>query len=122
MDAINAEDQMKANDKSQLSVWQFWQRGLLDRKEHKEVFVYGDYQEISPEDPSIFAYGRTSETGERWVVLLNFSGKKQEYRLPEALLMEFWACSTYTKGKAQKSLEGLITLEAWEGVLGKCKS
>ena len=118
---INAESQMKADDEDQLSVWQFWQRGLLDRKEHKEVFVYGDYQEISPVDPNIFAYGRTSESGERWLVILNFSEKKIEYKLPESIAVEFWACSTYTKRKAQKPLEGSIALEPWEGVLGKCK-
>jgi oligo-1,6-glucosidase len=42
---------------------------LLDRKKHKEAFVYGDFQEISPKDPSIFAYGRTSESGERWLAV-----------------------------------------------------
>jgi glycosidase len=119
---INAEDQMKASDDNQLSIWQFWQRGLHDRKKRKEVFVYGDYQELSPEDPGVFAYGRTSETGERWLVILNFSRTKQEYQLPETLVMEFWACSTYTKGRADKALRHSIPLEPWEGVLGKCKS
>ena len=119
---INAEDQMKAQDERELSVWQFWQSALLHRKEHKEVFVYGDFQEISPEDPSIFAYGRTSESGERWLVVLNFSGTKLEYKLPESLGMEFWACSNYTKWRVQKPLKGSITLEAWEGVLGKRES
>lgn len=118
---INAEDQMKANDENHLSIWQFWQRSLRDRKEHKDVFVYGDYQELSPEHPTVFAYGRTSETGERWLVILNFSGTKQEYQLPETLAMEFWACSTYTSGRADKALGGSITLQPWEGVSGKCK-
>jgi glycosidase len=119
---VNAEDQMKTNDDKQLSTWQFWQRGLRDKKEHKEIFVYGDYQELSPDDPSVFAYGRTSEIGERWLVILNFSGTKQEYQLPERLVMQFWARSTYTKGRANKALGGSITLQPWEGVLGKCKT
>jgi oligo-1,6-glucosidase len=118
---INAEDQMKAKDENHLSIWQFWQRSLRDRKEHKDVFVYGDYQELSPEHPSVFAYGRTSETGERWLVILNFSGTKQEYQLPETFAIEFWACSTYTSGRADKALGGSITLQPWEGVSGKCK-
>lgn len=46
---------------------------------------------------------------------------KLEYELPESLAMEYWACSNYTKGRVQKPLKGSITLEAWEGVLGKCK-
>ena len=118
---INVEDQMKAQDERELSVWQFWQNALLHGKEQKEVFVYGDFQETSPEDPSIFAYGRMSESSERWLVVLNFSGTKLGYVLPESLAMEFWACSNYTKGRVQKSLKGSITLQAWEGVLGKCK-
>ena len=118
---VNAETQMKENSKDELSVWQFWQRGLLDRKQHKDVFVYGDYQEISPEDPSVFAYARTSETGEKWLVVLNFSGKSVEWRMPETLSIDFWACSTYAKGKADKPSSGVIALEPWEGLLGKCK-
>jgi hypothetical protein len=51
-----------------------------------------------------------SESSERWLVVLNFSGTKLEYVLPESLAMEFWACSNYTKGRAQKRLKGSITL------------
>ena len=119
---INAKYRMKVQDESELSVWQFWQSALPHREKHKEVFVYGDFQEISPENLNIFAYGRTSENGERWLVVLNFSGTKLEYKLPESLAMECWACSNYTKGRAQKWLKGPITLEAWEGILGKCRS
>jgi oligo-1,6-glucosidase len=115
----NGADHMNVQDESHLS---FWQSALLDKKNHKEVFVYGNFQEMSPEDPSIFAYGRTSESGERWLAVLNFSGTKLEYKLPVSLAREFWACSNYTKGRVQKSLKRSITLQAWEGVLGKCKS
>ena len=83
---------------------------MRDRKAHKEVFVYGDYQELSPDDPSVFAYGRMSEIGERWLVILNFSGTKHEYPLPETLVMEFWACSTYTRGRADTALGGSIVV------------
>lgn len=119
-DGINAEDQIKHDNSEELSTWQFWQRGLRDRKEHADVFVYGDFQEISPEEPSIFAYGRTSASGERWLVVLNFSGTDVDWTLPETLKVEFWACSTYVKAKPEKPQQGKITLRAWEGILGKC--
>ncbi|RVX67904.1 hypothetical protein B0A52_08509 [Exophiala mesophila] len=119
-DGINAEDQINYDNSDELSTWQFWQRGLKDRKEHADVFVYGDFQEISPEEPSIFAYGRTSKSGERWLVVLNFSGTDVEWTLPESLNLEFWACSTYEKAKPDKARQGKITLRPWEGVLGKC--
>ena len=117
---INVEAQKNSTDDHQLSVWQFWQRGLLNRKEHKDVFVYGDYQELSPEDPSIFAYERTAESG-KWLVVLNFSGKMVAWEIPETTPVDSWACSTYTKSKAQKATTGAISLEPWEGLLGQCK-
>lgn len=116
---INTEDQMNHESTDELSTWQFWQRGLKHRKEHADVFVYGDYQEISPENPSILAYGRTTASGERWLVVLNFSGKDVEWTLPESLKVEFWACSTYVKDKPEKAQQGKIALKAWEGILGK---
>ncbi|KAJ9494790.1 hypothetical protein H2202_009691 [Exophiala xenobiotica] len=118
---INTEDQMKFESDNELSTWQFWQRGIQDRKKHADVFVYGDYQEISPEDPTILAYGRTSQSGERWLVVLNFSGKDVEWALPESLKVEFWACSTYIKGQPDKPQQGKIPLKPWEGLLANCK-
>jgi len=118
---INAEDQINGGTDDELSIWQFWQRGVKDRKEHADVFVYGDYQELSPEDPSIFAYGRTGALGERWLVVLNFSGKEVDWVLPESLVVDFWACSNYVKGQPEKPQQGHIPLKPWEGILGKCK-
>lgn len=117
---INAETQMNWHDDKELSTWQFWQRAIHDRKKHADVFVYGDYQEISPEDPDILAYGRTSQSGERWLVILNFSGKDVEWTLPESLKVEFWAGSTYIKGRPDKPQKGTIPLRPWEGILAKC--
>lgn len=119
---INTETQMNANDPNDLSVWQFWQRGLKDRKEHADVFVYGDYQELSPDDELIFAYVRTSNAGEQWLVVLNFSGEAVQWTIPGSMAVDFWACSNYVKGRADKPQTGTITLKPWEGVLGKCKA
>jgi glycosidase len=119
---INAQDQIKQDNDNELSTWQFWQRGIHDRKKHADVFVYGDYQELSPEDPSVLAYLRTGEAGDRWIVVLNFSGKDVEWTLPETLAVEFWACSTYTKRQPQKPQTGRIPLKPWEGLLAKCKT
>jgi oligo-1,6-glucosidase len=120
-ETINAESQIHADDADALSTWQFWQRGLHDRKKHSNVFVYGDFEELSPEHPDIFAYVRTSEAGEKWLIVLNFSGKKVQWTMSDSLVVDFWACSNYTKGRADKPSHGAIELEAWEGVLGLCK-
>ena len=117
-ETINAETQM--DDKSdELSTWQFWQRGLKDRKEHADVFVYGDYQEVSVDDENVFGYIRTSDAGEKWLVVLNFSAKERGWTLPSEV--DFWACSNYVKGKPEKSTKGSLSLKPWEGALAKLK-
>lgn len=115
---VNAEAQMNYKSEEDLSTWQFWQRGLKDRKEHSDVFVYGDFEEVTKDDANIYAYVRTSKDGEKWLVVLNFSGQEQEWKIPTSNI-EFWACSNYVKGKADKPTSGSITLKPWEGVLGK---
>ncbi|EXJ68282.1 uncharacterized protein A1O5_08897 [Cladophialophora psammophila CBS 110553] len=133
---INAEDQMKKNTESdedsgiddELSTWQFWQRGIYSRKNHANVFVYGDYREISPDDPNVLAYVRSSATAtaggrERWLVVLNFSGKDVEWTLPDIVQVVTWATGTYdTRHQPQKPLEGTIPLRPWEGLLALCRS
>lgn len=118
---INAETQMKADDPNELSVWQFWQRGLIARKDNKRVFVYGDYEELDPDDEDIFAYVRTADNGDQFVIVLNFSGKTREWTLPSSISIESWVAGNYTIGKPEKALGGKLQLEPWEGLLGHCK-
>ena len=118
---INVEAQMKADDPDDLSVWQFWQRGISDRKEHADVFVYGDFEELDPQDPKIYAYLRTSERGEKWLVVLNFSGEEIQWTMPSGIEVDFWPCSNYAKHHVEKPKKSTIPLRPWEGILGKCK-
>jgi oligo-1,6-glucosidase len=118
---INVETQMKANDPNELSVWQFWQRGLKARKENKRVFVYGDLEELEADDEDVFAYLRTADNGDQFVVILNFSGKTREWTLPSSVSVKSWVAGNYTKGNPQKPLEGTLQLQPWEGLLGHCK-
>ena len=115
---INAEGQMEYQSDDELSTWQFWQRGLKDRKEHADVFIYGDFEEVNTGDENVFGYVRTSKGGDEWLVVLNFSGKEQTWNVPTKDV-EFWACSNYVKGKADKPTSGKVTLQPWEGILGK---
>lgn len=115
---VNAKAQMEYQSEEQLSTWQFWQRGLKDRKEHADVFVYGGFEEVNKQDENVFGYVRTSKDGEQWLVVLNFSGREQKWKVPTKEL-EFWACSNYTKGRPHQPKSGEIVLRPWEGVLGK---
>lgn len=116
---VNAEKQL-SDDSEGLSVWQFWQRGLANRKMHKDVFTYGDFKEVGPESEEIFAYVRTGKESGKWLIVLNFSGKEVDWPFPDGVEVEGWMAGNYTTGKPDKSVKKFVTLHPWEGVLGKC--
>ncbi len=74
---INAEAALR--DKN--SILHYYKKLISLRKEHK-IMVYGRYQLILKDHPSIYAYTR-SLNGEKLLVLLNFTGKKARYALPK---------------------------------------
>lgn len=118
---VNVEAQLKANDQNQFSVLQYWQEALKQRKTHADVFVYGDFQELSPENPEVFAYVRTSVKGERWLVILNFSKKELEWVMPQEVEIESWISTNHTKGIPNKPKQSSVPLKPWEGILGQLK-
>lgn len=114
---VNAEAQREQKP-DQLSVMQFWKRGIANRKEHKDVFVYGSFELLDEHNTKIFAYKRSSGT-ESFIVVLNFSGQEVEWEVPKAAKLKSWAAGNYTVGKPDKPTNGKITLKPWEGTLGK---
>ncbi|XJZ27988.1 alpha-glucosidase C-terminal domain-containing protein [Bacillota bacterium Lsc_1132] len=46
--------------------------------------VYGDYNDLSIDEPVVYVYSR-SLNGQTWLVLLNPNAEENEYQLPEAL-------------------------------------
>jgi oligo-1,6-glucosidase len=120
-DKINAESQVGASEDGDLSVFQFWKRGLQNRKIHKDAFVYGNFELLGPEtdENPVFAYARGNEK-EKWIVALNFSGEEVTWDIPEQVHVEQWVAGNYVKGKPEKDNKGKLTLKPWEGVLGQC--
>jgi oligo-1,6-glucosidase len=114
---VNAEAQRKQDDPNKLSVLQFYKRALANRKEHKEVFVYGDFQVLDENDKKVFAYKRASEK-EAFVLALNFSKDEVKWQIPEAAKVNKWVAGNYTAGQPDKPTSGTITLRPFEGVLG----
>ena len=119
--SCNAEAQMNFQADDEMSVWQYWQRALSSRKEHKDVFVYGDFQILDEGNQKVFAYKRVGEIGGTWLVVLNWSGEATEWDVPGEVSVQAWVAGTYGKGKPGKEVKGKITLEPWEGILGKCE-
>ena len=118
---VNADKQLALSSEEQLSTWQFWQRGLANRKEHADVFVYGDYQAVGPESTEVFAYLRSGKKSGKWLIILNWSGKKVEWDIPKDVKVQGWMAGNYMKGKPDKSVTGAVALNPWEAILGKCE-
>ena len=114
---VNAEAQ-REQKADQLSVMQFWKRGLENRKKHKDVFVYGSFELIDEDNTKIFAYKRASAS-EAFILALNFSGKEVEWDIPSDAKVKGWVAGNYTAGKPEKSSSGKIVLKPWEGLLGE---
>jgi len=114
---INAAAQVAANEPHQLSVWQFWQRALANRKKEKDVFVYGTYELIDAHHESVIAYRRASEE-KAFAVALNFSGKADQWQVQGTVKIQEWVAGTYSSESPSLDVKGTITLQPWEGILG----
>ncbi|KAI7257372.1 glycoside hydrolase [Hortaea werneckii] len=117
---VNAEAQRNFQGEDQLSVLQFWKRGLQNRKDNKDVFVYGDYELLDDSTYEVFAYKRKTAT-RAFVTVLNFSGKEVQWKVPSQAAVEKWVAGNYTASAPEKPVEGTVTLRPWEGLLGTAK-
>ncbi|KAJ5734913.1 alpha-glucosidase [Penicillium malachiteum] len=105
----------------ELSVWQYWQLTLQNRKTHSDVFVYGDYQDVDVENERIYAYLRTgTQTKEKWLVAMNWTGEKSSWNIPPSIKVEQIVSSSLQR---KLSIEdgAIVKLQAWEGILMRCK-
>jgi len=105
-----------------LSVHAFWKRGLENRKRHKNVFVYGDFEVLDKEHEKIAAWKRWSED-EAFVTVLNFSGEEVQWEgLEDAeVRVGRWVAGNYDERELEgRSTKGKVVLRPWEGLLGVC--
>lgn len=70
-------------EKDDTSVLAFYRKAIDLRKAHSSTLGRGRFTLVSGEDPNVFCYLKTSESGEKAFVALNFSDKEQTYQLPE---------------------------------------
>lgn len=76
---INAERALEDQD----SIFYYYQQLIKLRKEH-EIIVYGTYDLILEDNPSIYAYTRTLGD-EKLVVICNFTEEETIFSLPESI-------------------------------------
>ncbi len=76
---LNAAEELRNPD----SVYHFVAKAIALRRQHP-VLTYGDYTDLDPDNPQIYAYTRTLGA-ERFLVVLNFSRTPVQYVLPKGV-------------------------------------
>lgn len=77
---INAESQVGVKD----SVFEYWASVLRLRKEHVDVFIYGDFEMVDEGHSDIFAYKRTYGK-DGVVVVCSFRKEGIEWIVPQGI-------------------------------------
>ncbi|KIL45031.1 oligo-1,4-1,6-alpha-glucosidase [Jeotgalibacillus soli] len=92
------------------SVFYFYQKLIALRKTNP-VMIYGDYNDLSPDDESLYVYTRSFE-GTRWLIMLNHSDSKSEFVLPEGFNEEKkqLILANYKDVTSEKSIQKTILL------------
>ena len=117
---VNAASQEDHSDSDALTVLQFWKRSLQFRKDHKHALVYGTFELLDDMHDKVFAYARYGKQ-EAFVTVLNLSGESVEWDIPNGTRVLGWQAGNYTVGSPDKTVEGRISLQPWEALLGKTK-
>lgn len=88
---------------------------LIELRKKTPALIYGDYKDLDPQHPSIFAYTRTLGAN-RYLVVLNFSRNAVTYSLPAGLKVGQLKLSSLD-GKEEK--DSVINLKGWEARIYK---
>jgi oligo-1,6-glucosidase len=85
-------------------------RKMNDLRRGTKAFVYGEYKDLDPANPSVFAYTRTLGK-EKYLVVLNFSKDEVAYTLPQGLKAGALQLSNYNN---KEENTGSLKLRGWE--------
>ena len=103
---------------SDVSAYRFWQRALLIRKEHVELFFYGDFTVVEDTHENVFAFTRQSGV-EISVTILNFSGEEAEFAFDGSYDVHEWLMGSYDEASTSMPNDNtVIKLRPWEGLMG----
>ena len=102
---INAAEELTNSN----SVYRYTEM-MIHLRSANPAFVYGDYKDLAPADPSIFAYTRTLGA-ERYMVVLNFSAKSATFAVPDGMQPKQLVIDNLTNAG---STGATLNLQAWE--------
>ncbi|CAG9989204.1 unnamed protein product [Clonostachys byssicola] len=88
------------------SVFGFWRKMLLFRKQHEDILVYGDYLCLEKDDPDVYIFIKQAQDRKRrMMVVLNFNSEEKHWAVPESAMR-------FTNGETPKVI--LTTHESKE--------
>jgi oligo-1,6-glucosidase len=96
------------------SVYSYTAR-LIALRSKTRAFIYGDYKDVDPQHPHVFAYVRTLDN-EQYLVVHNFSPDPIEYTLPEGIKAGKSLVDNY---KGDESGTATLHLKGWESRIYK---
>lgn len=102
---INAKQQL--SDKG--SIYHYF-RQMADLRRSSLAFVYGDFKDLDPSNPKVFAYTRTSGA-DKYLVVLNFSTDAVSYSLPSGIKANQLMISNLDK---TSETGDVLHLKGWE--------
>jgi len=91
------------------SVYDYFRR-MIELRKRTPALIYGDYKDLDPQHPSIFAYTR-SLGADKYLVVLNLSKDNVAYTLPEGLKA---AELVLSNSDAKEEHLTAVNLKAWE--------
>ncbi|KAM4061146.1 alpha amylase, catalytic domain-containing protein [Hirsutella rhossiliensis] len=77
---INAASQLDDPE----SVLAFWRKMIGFRREHVDLFVYGNFRDLRPQDEHLFVFVKEPqhEGGDKALVVLNFTAQERQWQVP----------------------------------------
>jgi oligo-1,6-glucosidase len=98
----------------QNSIYHYF-RKLLELRKQTPALIYGDYQDLDPQNPSVFAYTRTLEP-DKYLVVLNFAKSDVIYTPLEGLKASQLVLSNLD---AKERNASRVDLRGWEARIYK---
>jgi oligo-1,6-glucosidase len=97
----------------QNSIYNYF-RKMIELRRRTPALIYGDYNDLDPENPKIFAYTRTLGT-DKYLVILNFSKEELTYPLPEGANTGRLLISNLESSEENTNL--CVNLKGWEALV-----
>ncbi len=98
----------------QNSIYNYFKK-MIEFRKKTPAFIYGNYKDLDPQHPTVFAYTR-SLGADKYLVVLNLSKDDLAYTLPEGLKAALLALSNLD-GKEENV--HVVNLKGWEARIYK---